>query len=174
MRASSEDSSRRQAHGGAKGDSESPEVGWGVNAEDGGDEIILRKIIYGILVTVVAILGVWILATRDSGGSQTPVLSARSGTGADMTYTVVLLPSVEPAQREIVDRMVATPKMQELSGPNEFRFVELVDGQLALCVGRAGREDAPELRQLLRRFRDFEAPPGEKPFAGASIQGCPE
>ncbi len=174
MSASTDDSSRRVSGKRAKGNARARETGWDVKTDEGGDDILPRIVIFIILVGAIGCLGVWIVLTSQVDGSDAPILSATHGTGGELNYTVVLLPQVEPAQRSSVDRIIATEQMQELSGQHEFRFVELVNGGFALCVGRAPGRNAPELRQLLRRFRNFETPSGGKPFEAASIQGCRE
>ena len=59
-----------------------------------------------------------------------------------------------------------------LASDNEFSFVDLPDGQMALCVGRFEGEDSPQLRLLLHACQGFDAG-GQKLFEGASICEMP-
>ena len=135
--------------------------------------IFLRRVIFSVVVVVVGFLSVWfVLNTVNESERRKPVLSATdSAPPASAVYTVKLMefsPAMEPRAR----RLTEMDAVKDLAGANEFVFLSLPDGQMALCVGRFESPDSPQLRLLLEACRGFEAM-GQRLFVDASVCQMP-
>ncbi len=148
-----------------------PEIGWGFVAEDADEAYFMRRVVFSVMVAVVACTGVWILVTAVAESTAPgPVLVAPARSpGARTLYTVVLR-QVERNQQAAMRQLVSAPGMQALAQESEFQFMPLSDGSIALCVGKAERPDHPGLLDLRERFRKFATGQGSRPFASATIK----
>ncbi len=147
-----------------------PGIGWGLSAEDQEERSFLRRLAFTIAVAVVAVMGVWLMVTTpkqpDKAGA---LLSALTPGEAPDAYTV-LLRTVPGSQLEGMEQLIATDKIQALAGQNAFHYVDLPDGAVAVCVGSFADRNAPELAQLLGRFRQMGTSSGVRPFEAARIE----
>ncbi len=115
-------------------------------------------------------MGVWlVVTTRPQSARPGPALSALAPGEAPVAYTVMLR-VVPGSQLEGMKQVIATDPIQALAGGSAFRFLELPDGSVAVCVGGSAEEDSPELAQLLGRFRQMSTNSGARPFETAQIQ----
>ncbi len=146
------------------------EIGWGLSAEDQEERSFLRRLAFAIAVAVVAVMGVWLVVTTPSQPDRAgPALSALAPGEGPAAYTVMLR-VVPGSQLEDMKQVIATDPIQALAGGSAFRFLELPDGSVAVCVGSSADEDSPQLTQLLGRFRQMSTSSGARPFKTAQIQ----
>jgi hypothetical protein len=161
VRAGSDDRMNGQHGDGTEGS-------WGTLAGPDQESMFMRRVLFSVLLAVVGLMGVWFLLTTLQGAEQNrrilSVTDAPSGVSA--TYTVKLLDFPQHKQ-SAAETFMHTPLLRQLAGPHSCSLLQLPSGHLALCVGEFDREDAPELQELLRRFREFRQ--GEVDFSRATI-----
>jgi len=148
-----------------------PQIGWGFGPDEQ-EDFFLRKWVFSVLFAVLACVGGWFmyLTVRGSGRVE-PILSARGEQPATARYTVKLL-EMAPEKRPVAERLAATREISALAGGSRFRFIDLPDGRIALCVGEFDRADSPQMALLLQRFRAFTAG-GTRLFEDASVYRLP-
>ncbi len=146
--------------------------GWRLTAEEQ-EGIFLRRVVFAIVAVAVGSIGVWfVFNTVEDPGEQQLVLSATgSAPPSSGVYTVKLL-EFSPSREPFARRLAQMDEVRDLAGDNEFSFLNLPDGRMALCVGRFEGEDSPQLRLLLHACQSFDAE-GQKLFEGASICEMP-
>lgn len=155
------------------GDEGGAQVGWGVG-DDSDDAFRTRRTVFSVIAVIVVCMGAWMLltmlATRQSEG---PVLSAEGPADGGRVYTVVLR-RIDPQQREAMRRLVSAAPIRRMAGRNEFRFMELQNGEVAICVGRFEDPGSARAEELLSKFREFSTNGGSRPFRAASLMGYPK
>jgi len=130
----------------------------------------MRRVAFSIAAAVVACMGAWILLTSLADGGDSGVLLSAVGTVAEPGFVnTVVLRVISPEQLDGMRQLIETDAIRNLAGENEFHFLELDDGSIAVCVGRFKDPDSPRIMELLRSFRDMATESGARPFGAARI-----
>ncbi len=148
---------------------DSPEIGWGLKADET-EDMGRREWVFRLSTVLVVCIGAWILLTSVLGGGDSkPVLSTEGSVSPDGQLYTVKLREFGRSELAAMRRICSTPQMRALAEGNSFRMVELSDDRLAVCVGEAEQQESAELRRLLANFEELETRGGERPFRSAEI-----
>jgi len=147
-------------------------IGWGLSAEEE-EDFFLRRVIFSVLVVVVACIGIWFLLTTVRGApEQPPTLSAPAVAPAEQGYYTIRLMDFPASKQEEAMRLTRVQAIRDVTEQQEFRCLPLDDGRMALCVGSFSSESSPEMQELLEELRSFAAQ-GKKLFEGATVYRVP-
>jgi len=147
-------------------------IGWGLSAEDQEERFFVRRLAFTIAVAVVAVMGVWLMLTVPSqpGDSGTALSALTQAPGEGPIAYTVLLRTVPESQLEGMKQLIATDRIQALAGENEFHYVPLADGSVAVCVGSFADKDSADLAALLAGFHQMSTGTGVRPFEVAQVR----
>lgn len=128
------------------------------------DDILIRRVLFSVLVTVIVGVGAWFVidAVRRSPESG-PVIMAREG-----RYTVKMM-HISAAGNVAKGEEFARRALKEMAVRMKIFPVELSGGGAAVCAGRFARTDSPEAVEMLQKCRGFALDSGEKPFEQAEV-----
>lgn len=142
-------------------------IGWGLGAESGDEDLFMRRVLFAVVVAVLGCMGAWFMVTTVSVGNGPTSRLTIGVPAAAHTVSLLTFPD-DPDSRAIATEVAGKPEMLRLAGSNEFSLVALPDGKCALCVGRFDDESSPELARVLREFSQY-TDGVTHPFAEAAV-----
>jgi len=128
-------------------------------------ELAVRSTAFGVVAVALTLTALWFVVStlRRGTGEQHAVLSA------GLRYTVRVA-QLRADERERAEMMLQNPVLCSLAGENELFLRASADGSLALCAGTFPAKDAPEARELMARFKNYELR-GDHVFDSAQVWG---
>jgi hypothetical protein len=126
-------------------------------------QLAVRSTAFAVVAIALTMTALWFVVSALHGGSGESHVVLTAG----VRYTVRVA-ELRADERESAEKMIQNPVLRSLAGENELFLRVSADGSLALCAGIFSAKDAPDARELMARFNNYELR-GEHVFGSAHV-----